>query len=198
MAGPRAGHKSGKRDELLLLINSRHPILTIETPEEERVEQLLLEVATQLAVPLFTWSVTTGLARYHGAPIYNSETPEAALSNMAVVEGDGIFLLKDFARYCENDKVCRRLRELAERFRTARRSIVITAGSIHLPPELDGDAAPFALGLPSVEELLRSEEHTSELQSRQYLVCRLLLEKKKKKKKKKIQNDKKIRYILDK
>src|SRR3712207_8796707 len=28
---------------------------------------------------------------------------------------------------------------------------------------------------------LRSEEHTSELQSRQYLVCRLLLEKKKKK-----------------
>src|SRR5947209_19905879 len=28
----------------------------------------------------------------------------------------------------------------------------------------------------------RSEEHTSEIQSRQYLVCRLLLEKKKKKK----------------
>src|SRR5438445_10144490 len=33
----------------------------------------------------------------------------------------------------------------------------------------------------------RSEEHTSELQSRQYLVCRLLLEKKKKKTKKKKQ-----------
>src|SRR3712207_8036965 len=31
-----------------------------------------------------------------------------------------------------------------------------------------------------VADLLRSEEHTSELQSRQYLVCRLLLEKKKK------------------
>src|SRR3712207_7224928 len=29
-------------------------------------------------------------------------------------------------------------------------------------------------------DLLRSEEHTSELQSRQYLVCRLLLEKKNK------------------
>ena len=32
--------------------------------------------------------------------------------------------------------------------------------------------------------MLRSEEHTSELQSQAYLVCRLLLEKKKKKKKK--------------
>src|SRR3712207_8402246 len=31
-----------------------------------------------------------------------------------------------------------------------------------------------------VENRIRSEEHTSELQSRQYLVCRLLLEKKKK------------------
>src|SRR3712207_8272910 len=31
------------------------------------------------------------------------------------------------------------------------------------------------------DPLWRSEEHTSELQSRQYLVCRLLLEKKKKK-----------------
>src|SRR3712207_8512362 len=35
--------------------------------------------------------------------------------------------------------------------------------------------------VPLVKEgRLRSEEHTSELQSRQYLVCRLLLEKKKK------------------
>src|SRR3712207_7793909 len=34
---------------------------------------------------------------------------------------------------------------------------------------------------PGVNPAVRSEEHTSELQSRQYLVCRLLLEKKKKK-----------------
>src|SRR5205085_4420331 len=37
---------------------------------------------------------------------------------------------------------------------------------------------------------LRSEEHTSELQSQSNLVCRLLLEKKKKKKKKKQQSTK--------
>src|SRR3712207_7241411 len=42
-------------------------------------------------------------------------------------------------------------------------------------------AARATLGL--VDRLFsRSEEHTSELQSRQYLVCRLLLEKKKKNK----------------
>src|SRR3712207_8394090 len=41
----------------------------------------------------------------------------------------------------------------------------------------DGDpAVPGGVLLPGRD---RSEEHTSELQSRQYLVCRLLLEKKK-------------------
>src|SRR3712207_9391813 len=40
--------------------------------------------------------------------------------------------------------------------------------------------AAHADGRPAVLHAARSEEHTSELQSRQYLVCRLLLEKKKK------------------
>src|SRR3712207_8715256 len=46
-----------------------------------------------------------------------------------------------------------------------------------------GGVAAVVLGVLGVEEgalVVRSEEHTSELQSRQYLVCRLLLEKKKK------------------
>src|SRR3712207_7709555 len=37
--------------------------------------------------------------------------------------------------------------------------------------------------ISNISTYLRSEEHTSELQSRQYLVCRLLLEKKKSRKK---------------
>src|SRR5205809_5366402 len=41
----------------------------------------------------------------------------------------------------------------------------------------------------------RSEEHTSELQSRLHLVCRLLLEKKKKKQKKTPSQDAPTRYI---
>src|SRR5258707_7909662 len=58
-----------------------------------------------------------------------------------------------------------------------------------------GPAQPYGLTVGTERQLaekeiakratssFRSEEHTSELQSRQYLVCRLLLEKKKKKKK---------------
>src|SRR3712207_7795368 len=49
-------------------------------------------------------------------------------------------------------------------------------GAEALPVHLARQPLQRAAGLPA-----RSEEHTSELQSRQYLVCRLLLEKKTKK-----------------
>src|SRR6516225_6377275 len=142
-----------KRDELELLINSRNPIVTVETSEEQRLVALLERVTADLQIPLFVWSVTNGLARAGGAGLYNSDQPEQALTNIGTVQGDGIFLLKDFGRYCDNDRISRRLRDLADGFRTARRSIVILGATIQLPPELTADAVEFVLGLPSAEEL---------------------------------------------
>src|SRR3712207_8606525 len=58
--------------------------------------------------------------------------------------------------------------------------LVLEKGSVHrqMPNTRDSSIVGFErYGI----DLSRSEEHTSELQSRQYLVCRLLLEKKKKK-----------------
>jgi len=87
---------ANKVDELRLLVNSRHPIISVETPEEQRIDALLAQVALELDVPLYTWSVTTGLARMKGAPLYNTDTPESALTNIDVIHGDGVFILKDF------------------------------------------------------------------------------------------------------
>src|SRR3712207_6652446 len=59
---------------------------------------------------------------------------------------------------------------------------LVLADSPHKWPLLEQDTADFRYvrlhGHPDVYASGRSEEHTSELQSRQYLVCRLLLEKK--------------------
>src|SRR5258707_11999789 len=49
----------------------------------------------------------------------------------------------------------------------------------HAAVDVVADVGARAARPPALEQVLRSEEHTSELQSRQYLVCRLLLEKKK-------------------
>ena len=151
---------SSKCDELSLLINSRNPIITVETSEEQRFCVLVEQVAERLEVPLYTWSVTTGLARAGGAALYNSDQPEQALANIGTIHGDAIFLLKDFARYCDNDRISRKMRDLADGFRTGKRSIVLLAASIALPPELSADVAAFQLGLPSAEELLSGIRRT--------------------------------------
>jgi len=90
-------------DDLRLMINSRNPIITVETTEEDRLKDLLLAIATELDVPLYMWSAITGLAKFNGAAIYGTDQPEVALANIALIHGDAIFLLKDFARYCDND-----------------------------------------------------------------------------------------------
>src|SRR3712207_7844204 len=69
----------------------------------------------------------------------------------------------------------------------AARATVVLSG--HVQPDADALGSTLALAeglrrrgarvLATFPDPFRSEEHTSELQSRQYLVCRLLLEKKK-------------------
>src|SRR5438552_7949968 len=60
------------------------------------------------------------------------------------------------------------------------------------------DVVPALLtaALHDKDEKVRSEEHTSELQSPDHLVCRLLLEKKKKKKKRESKNDELQQHTL--
>src|SRR3712207_7768990 len=74
-------------------------------------------------------------------------------------------------------------------YTTLFRSYLAAAGAAPARPEVEDEDAPAVLAEREAhvvdvfqlgrEDFVRSEEHTSELQSRQYLVCRLLLEKKK-------------------
>src|SRR5437879_9680727 len=63
-------------------------------------------------------------------------------------------------------------------------------------PELVRHEQTGLLVPPRKPEQLRSEEHTSELQSPMYLVCRLLLEKKKEKNTKTISYTGKCRIVI--
>src|SRR3712207_8533522 len=66
------------------------------------------------------------------------------------------------------------LQWVVDAYALALAAFLLTAGSL---ADRLGRRRIFVIGL--VVFVLRSEEHTSELQSRQYLVCSLLLEKKK-------------------
>ncbi len=138
-----------KRDELRLLINSRHPIITIESSEESRVEEIISQVCSELGIPFIVWTVTKGLQRRGTEQaMYETEDPDKALANIQAMRGDAIFLLKDFVRYLEQDKILRRVRELAASFHDVRRAIVLSAPVVKVPPELEDEAVAFHLAVP--------------------------------------------------
>src|SRR3712207_8656745 len=77
---------------------------------------------------------------------------------------DGV-LYTDFPTYADHETLAHRPDAL-----------LLTAYHVIIAVRIAHDAE--GAKWPAYDESLRSEEHTSELQSRQYLVCRLLLEKK--------------------
>jgi MoxR-like ATPase len=140
--------------ELALMIQSRYPFIAVETSEEDRLETTLAQIAGDLRVPFFVWTVTTGLHR-HGLPnaIYDSREPLKALNNVAAMTGEAIFLMKDLHRYLGEAPVLRKCLDLAPAFRHDRRVIVMAAVKVELPPELGPLTARFTLELPGADEL---------------------------------------------
>ncbi len=158
--------------ELKTLVLSFHPIVVIETVEEERVERLLAEAARDLEMPLFEWSVTTGLRRKAakrprsernaneggrpqdvGQPILNTAEPLGLLGHLAGLTVEGIFLLKDLGRHLDDPTHVRKLRDVARRYSHTRSTLVLVGSKVELPPELEHQAVYLELRLPDLEEL---------------------------------------------
>ncbi len=140
--------------DIELLILSRYPIIAVETYEEERVSEALQHISEKLSIPFFIWTVTEGLKRNGmGKEIYDTLHPLKALNNLAAIEGDGIYFLKDLYRYLGETEVVRKLRDIARPLSKARRAVVLSAPQIDLPVELEKLAAFIRLDLPTMEEL---------------------------------------------
>ena len=140
--------------DLALMIQSRYPFIAVETSEEDRLETTLAQIAADLRVPFFVWTVTNGLHRY-GLPnaIYDSAQPLKGLNNVAAMTGEAIFLMKDLHRYLADAAVVRKCLDLAPAFGHDRRVIVLSAVKIELAPELEPLTARLTLALPDAAEL---------------------------------------------
>jgi SpoVK/Ycf46/Vps4 family AAA+-type ATPase len=142
--------------DLELTIQSRYPFVAVETPEEDRLEKGLLDIAEDLQVPFFVWTVTSGLRRA-GLPnaMYDTQQPLRALNTVAAMAGEAMFLMKDLQRFFGEPAVVRKLLDLAPEFKHDRRVIVFSAVKIELPSELGPLTALHALALPGPDELER-------------------------------------------
>ena len=135
------------------LVRSFHSLIAVETVEEERVRAIVREVAADLAIPLFEWSVTTGFRRGHGLTIGNTFEALDMLKHIDDLKNDAIYLLKDLAPHLARPEACRALRELAEKMAHTQSAIILTGDPIDLPRDVDAMTVRFELKLPDETEL---------------------------------------------
>ena len=141
--------------DLRTLIRSSHPLIVIETVEEDRVLALLQSVAAQERMPLFEWSVTKGLSRADGEPTLSrmTATPLAVLQHLQSLTVEAIFWLKDLAPHLQDSAVARQFREVAAVYSRSRATCVLTGHPIALPLDIDEIAVRLDLQLPDRQEL---------------------------------------------
>ena len=105
--------------------------------------------------------------------MYNTTDPVQALANLETMTIEAVFVLKDFHRHMDNPVVVRRLRDVGQKFSANRRTLVLTAPAIEMPPELASLVEFLDLPLPDrarLREIIRetytrmASTHTLKLQ----------------------------------
>ena len=157
---------------LQTLITSFHPLIAIDTVEEERVQTLLQGATAEMNMPMMEWSIAHGLIRSSAssdnrwqqdcAPGTNrisydgTQDPSAVLTQIRELNLKAIFWLKDFAVHLEDPTIARQFRELVQSFSESRSALVITGVHMTLPSSISHDAVYLDLKLPGREELMQA------------------------------------------
>ena len=147
--------------ELKSLVRSMHPVVVVETLEEERVDGLVRAAASELGLPHFTWTVTRGLQR-RGASTAVHGTADAVglLRHLATLTVQGLFQLKDLAAHLASAEAARAFREAVQAMDRTRSTIVLSGATVTLPPAAAHRAVPLRLHLPGRDELRTAMRET--------------------------------------
>jgi len=141
--------------DLELLLRSRVPLITVETRDEQRVTQLFSRMGIKLAMPVMSWTATTGLQRidFEAVPQKHASEPRQALGQIKATDTPGIYLLLDLHPYLEDPYNVRLLKEIALDYHRLGHTLVLVSHELELPPELEAFSARFSLSLPGPEQL---------------------------------------------
>lgn len=153
-------------DEIKLLLDSRIPLLVIETYEEKKALDVLLRVANKHGKDLYRWSVTDGLSRLNFGPQLvpkGAELTEAEdmLRHIKQQMQPGIFALCDIHPFLvDQPQIVRLLKDIALNHFAVPHTLVFLSHQLRLPPELSRYSASYTLALPGddkIMEIIREE-----------------------------------------
>ncbi len=146
------------RHDLELLLDSGMPLVVIETTDEQRLLDMLTEIAVAAPAshyrPLFRWSITDGLQRLDLSlePQRHNAEPEEVLRHIRAVDKPGVYALLDFHPFLAEPLNVRLLKDIALAARTAKVVVLLIGHRVDLPQELGSFSARFSMRLPGLEE----------------------------------------------
>lgn len=137
----------------MLLIRAGHPIISIETLEEDRATVLVRQAAQKLGYPLFEWSITSGLVRT--VPEYAETAVKGGKAQAALDivldnrDEREVYLLKDLSPHCKEPIIQRQLRDIDG----SKKVHLILIDHAPLPESVSRLAVSIQLPLPDTAEL---------------------------------------------
>jgi len=144
-----------KPENLKLLIQAGNPIVSIETPDEPRATEAVRTTADSLGLPLFEWTLTTGLREARPQPgktMVESGKVAAALCYLKDSAYPAMYLFKDLGTTCKDPQVVRHLRDLYFT-PSSRLWTLVLVDAVGLPPDVRRLTVPFDVGWPDADEL---------------------------------------------
>jgi SpoVK/Ycf46/Vps4 family AAA+-type ATPase len=140
--------------ELDLHLRTRCTLLVLVTHEEERALEAIKAVCEGGKRSALTWDVADDwrLLAGSGSPP-PARDPLAALDHIGKVEGEALFVLKDFHDFWANPQIRRNLRGLVQRLKFTRKSVLVTTPTRKVPDELKDEAVVLELAPPTAAEL---------------------------------------------
>jgi len=147
--------------DLTLILQSRFPLVVIETHEEGRVMALLEQVTNLENLALFVWSIADGLRRTKQTqPLTQTYEFRDALRHIDKTPQNGIYVMLDAHPYLEDPINARLIREIAMEYGKTARTVVLVSTRIDVNLDLARMSARFKLSLPNLEgiQAMISEE----------------------------------------
>lgn len=145
--------------ELELLVRAHHPLWLCETTEEDRLEQLLGDLADRVKIPFFSWSPITALVRHapgaESTRTLGTESLTKCLAFLAQANYEGIFLLKGVGKSLDDATIVAQVKELYRLYFGHHGTLVLTSAVVELPPDLEPLVSPIEIPTPTLEEYYR-------------------------------------------
>ncbi|MBW2551851.1 MAG: hypothetical protein JRE73_14055, partial [Deltaproteobacteria bacterium] len=137
--------------ELEILIRAHHPLLLVDTVEEERVHVLLEHAAERTGLPLFSWTQVDGLRRELPDPgqTPDSGPPQKALAFIDRSDLEAIFHLRGLGPYLHEPAVIAHIKSIHKKYFGHRGALVVSGQGIDMPPAIEHLFTPIDLQAPS-------------------------------------------------